>query len=200
MRRVPRSIRFYFNVGSRCSGTPMCPVARFSVLCGIITVALVYWIGLRAFDGTTAVWASWLCALSPPLVYYSREVRMYMWLVLVTCLAWGLLFSYARSPRLWKLVLYGLTLIAIVYSQPLGLLMVGALGMASLLFRQAFQISWRGWLCTHLAVVLAVAPWVGQYLDHAPESTSGLLPLRYLLGMPIGFIGGNFAVLFVCCC
>ncbi len=170
----------------------------FSVLCGVITVALVFWIGLRAFDVATAVWASWLCVLSPPLVYYSREARMYMWLVLVTCLAWGLLFSHARSPRPWRLVLYGLSLIAISYSHPLGLLMVGSLGMASVFFREAFQISWRAWLYTHLAAVLAVAPWVCQYLDHAPESTSGLLPLRYLLGMPIGFIGGNSAVLFVC--
>ncbi len=170
----------------------------FSVLCGVVTVGLVYWIGLRAFDVTTGLWASWLCALSPFLVYYSREARMYMWLVLVTCLAWGLLFSHARSPRIWKLVLYGLSLIVIVYSQPLGLLMVGALGLASFLFRQAFQMSWRRWLYTHLAVALAVAPWMGQYLDHAPESTTGLLPLQFLLAVPIGFIGGNFTILVVC--
>jgi mannosyltransferase len=170
----------------------------FSVLCGIVTVGLVYWIGLRAFDVVTGLWASWLCAISPLLVYYSREARMYMWLVLVTCLAWGLLFSHARSPRPWRLVLYGLSLIAIVYSHPLGLLMLGALGLASIHFHQSFQISWRQWLYTHLVVVLAIAPWVGQYLNHAPESTSGPLPLRYLLGMPIGFIGGNFKVLLIC--
>jgi mannosyltransferase len=170
----------------------------FSVLCGVITVWLVYWIGLQAFDVTTALWASWLCAVSPALVYYSREARMYMWLVLVACLAWGLLFSHARSPRPWRLALYGLAVIAIVYSHPLGMLMACALGLASLFFRRAFQISWRGWLSIHLVIVLAVVPWVGQYLDHAPESTTGPLPLRYLFGMPIGFIGGNFWVLFIC--
>jgi mannosyltransferase len=170
----------------------------FSVLCGIITIGLVYWIGLRAFDVTTGLWASWLCAISPLLVYYSRETRMYMWLVLVTCLAWALLFSHVLSPKPWRLVLYALSLIALVYSHPLGMLMVGALGLASVLFRQSFRITWRGWLYTHVAVVLAIAPWVPQYLDHAPESLTGLLPLRYLLGMPIGFIGGNFTILLVC--
>jgi mannosyltransferase len=170
----------------------------FSVLCGIVTVGVVYWIGFQAFNATTGIWASWLCALSPLLVYYSREIRMYMWLVVVTCVAWGLLFSHARSPHRAQLVLYALALICMVYSHPLGLLMVVALGMASSLFHRALQISWRGWLYIHLAVVLAIAPWVGQYLDHAPESTSGVLPLRYLLGMPIGFIGGNFLVLLVC--
>jgi mannosyltransferase len=170
----------------------------FSVLCGIVTVGLVYWIGLQAFDATTGLWASWLCALSPLLVYYSREIRMYMWLVVVTCVAWGLLFSHARSPRHARLVLYALALICMVYSHPLGMLMVGALGLASILFRKSFRISWRGWLYTHFAVMLAVAPWVRQYLDHGPESTTGPLSLRYLLGMPIGFIGGNFTILLVC--
>ncbi len=167
----------------------------FSALCGILTVAAVYWVALRAFDATTGLWASWLCAISPLLVYYSREVRMYAWLVLVTCLAWGVLFSQGRSPQFGKLVLYGLSLMAIAYSHSLGLLMVGALGLASFLHRRAFQLSWRNWLLTHLAVAAAVVPWVGKYLDHAPESTTGLLSLRFLLGMPIGFIGGNFKTL-----
>jgi hypothetical protein len=123
---------------------------------------------------------------------------MYMWLVLVTCAAWGLLFSRARAANRWKLVAYTLCLIAMVYSHPLGLLMVAALGLAPLIFRQTLQISWRGWFMTQFAVFLSVAPWMGQYLDHAPESTSGLLPIRFLLGMPIGFIGGNFMVLLVC--
>ena len=54
------------------------------------------------------------------------------------------------------------------------------------------------WFSSQLAVVLGIAPWIGRYLDHPPESTSGRLPLRYLLGLPIGFIGGNFPVLIIC--
>jgi mannosyltransferase len=166
-----------------------------SALCGIVTVALVYWVGLRAFDRATGLWASWLCALSPLLVYYSREVRMYALLVLLTCLGWGCLFAQRRSPRPWWLGLYGLCLIALGYSHPLGLLMIAALGLASVLNHRAFGISWRGWLLTHAAVGLALVPWVGRYFDHEPESVTGLLPLRFLFGMPIGFIGGNFQVL-----
>ena len=167
-----------------------------SVLCGIITIVLVFWIGVRTFGVATALWASWLCAISPLMVYYSRETRMYMWLALLTCLAWGQLFSRARTG--WRLSLLGLSMAALIYSHPLGLLMASALALAAGLFRHAFAISWRDWLLTHLLVGLAVAPWVGHYLDHPPESTSGLLSLRYLLGLPIGFIGGNFAVLFIC--
>ncbi len=169
-----------------------------SVLCGLMTIGIVFWIGLTAFDRKTALWASWLCAISPLLVYYSREARMYIWLVLVTCLTWGCLLSRASAPRFWKQIAYVFCQIALVYSHPLGLLMVCALGLASLLFRREFQISWCAWCFSQFAVILGIAPWVGRYLDHAPESISGQLPLRYLLGMPIGFIGGNFLVLIIC--
>ncbi len=170
-----------------------------SALCGVLTVALVYWIGHEAFDRATGLWAAWLCAVSPVLVYYSREVRMYAALVLFTCLGWGSLFANRRSARPCWLWLYGLCLIALVYTHPLGLLMVAALGLASLLNHRALGISWRAWLLTHAVVALAILPWIGRYFDHEPESLSGLLPLRFLLGMPIGFIGGNsrFLAVFV---
>ena len=170
----------------------------FSAICGVVTCALIYMIGSQNFRQSIGLWASWLCALSPLLVYYSRETRMYMWLTLVTSLAWSLLLSHARSPRVWKLGCYILSLIGLVYSHPLGLLMVGALALASLIFRRAFWLSGQRWLSIQLIVALAIMPWLAQYLDHPPESMSGLLPLRYLLGMPIGFIGGDFTILLAC--
>ena len=76
--------------------------------------------------------------------------------------------------------------------------MAGAIGLAAVLFRQAFGISWRGWMLTHAAVVLAWAPWIWRYVDHPPEFVSGPLSLRFLFGTPIGFIGGNSVVLIFC--
>ena len=198
MRPVLRSIPLSFNAGPPYSGRPIILVCALSVVCGVITVGLVYWIGLRAFNAKTALWASWLCAVSPLMVYYSREARMYIWLVTITCVAWGLLFAHWRSPQPGLLALYTLSVIALVYSHPLGLLMLVALALATSLFHRAFQIPWRLWLVLQLIIILAVAPWIGRYLDHPPESTSGLLPIRYLLGMPIGFIGGDFWVLLGC--
>src|SRR5262249_5851703 len=154
------------------------------------TVAAVFWVGLEAFDATTGLCAAWLCALSPLLVYYSREARMYAWLVLVACLSWGVLFALRRSASWWTRCLYVLGLAALVYSHPLGLLMAGALGLAALGHRAAFGLRGRDWLVLHLAAAAAVAPWLVRYVDHPPESTAGSLSLRFVLGLPIGFIGG----------
>ena len=54
-------------------GTSETAARAFSVLCGVATVALVFWIGQMLFDIQTGFWAALLAAQSPPLVYYSRE-------------------------------------------------------------------------------------------------------------------------------
>jgi len=85
----------------RLFGSTEASARALSVLCGLLTVGLVWWVGRLVFDPATGLWAAWLSALSPLLVYYSREARMYAWLVMLTGLCWGLLFSGkgARRPR-----------------------------------------------------------------------------------------------------
>ncbi len=167
----------------------------FSVICGIIVIGLTYWVSNQAFDRRTAIFSTSLCAVSPLLVYYSREIRMYMWLVLATCLAWALLLSSRYKNNYIYLLFYDLVLVAVVYSHPLGLLMLSALALASLIFRQTFQLSFFHWLLHYGIVIVAILPWIPHYTDHPPELVTGVLPIRYLLGMPIGFIGGNSVVL-----
>jgi hypothetical protein len=176
-------------------GSSEAAARSLSVLCGIATVFLIFEIGRIAFDASTGLWAAWLAALSPLLIVYSREARMYAWLVLVTCLCWRLLLDLTRSFTAAKAVAYVVGLTALVYSHPLGLLMWGTLALAGLIALTACSRSWRSWLAVHLAVAAFTAPWIGNYLDHPPEYFSGPQSLRSFLGMPIGFIGGDSRVL-----
>jgi hypothetical protein len=162
-----------------------------SVACGISTVALVFWVGCSAFDTSTGLWGAWLSAWSPLLVRYSQEARMYAWLVLVTCLAWGLLLSFRRSASDMKVALYVLVVAVLVYSHPLGLLMAAALALASLLNGRALNLPRKTWIAIHVAIALVVGPWLPCYFNHPPEYVVGRLPVRFLIGLPIGFIGGN---------
>ena len=176
----------------------------FSVLCGILTVLLVYRLGRLTFrDNMTGIWAAFLAAISPLLIVYSRETRMYAWLVLVTCFAWECLFRLKEqdngevsTARRWGVsIAYTASVVALIYSHPLGLLMAGTLGVVSILFR----ISWKRLAAVYLVVAVGIAPWVARYFDHDPESSTGRLPLKYLLVTPIGFVGGNFATLAFFC-
>ncbi len=188
----------------------------FSLVCGVLTVALIHRIARRSFDSpATGLFACWLAAISPMLILYSREARMYAWLVLVTCAAWDALLSIRRStvesgdqarteekPRHvndnLRLTWYAACLVALCYSHPLGILMAAALGLASILNARWLGFSAGRWLITHLLAATFVAAWVGRYVDHAPELVMGRLPIRFLLGTPIGWIGGNFLTLPAC--
>ena len=165
-----------------------------SLLCGLATVGLVFAIGRVAFDTHAGLWAAWLAAWSPVLIVYSREARMYAWLVTVTCFSWRMLLGAGRWT-VTRAIAYGVSLVALGYSHPLGLLMTATLGLASLTrVRERFG-SWMRWSLIHLIPAVIVAFWIPRYLDHPPEFLSGPLPWRFLLGTPIGFLGGNFVTL-----
>jgi len=181
---------------TRFFGSSEASARSLSVLCGIATVVLIFEIGRVSFDIATGLWAAWLGSLSPLLIVYAREARMYAWLVLVTCLCWRLLLALRRTYTPARAVAYVTGLTALVYSHPLGLLMLGALALAGLIEVRTCFGTWRRWLFIHLGVVVLILPWIGNYLDHPPELLSGRLSPRFLLGTPIGFIGGNFILLF----
>jgi uncharacterized membrane protein len=193
-------------------------VRSLGVVCGTATVALTYWVGRLAFDRASGIWGAWLAVWSPLLVYYSREARMYALLVLLSTLAWALLFrrgglrsrvagadgettpgGAAVSLPPWKRsaadLSYALVLAALVYTHPLGLLMVATLAGVSLGFVRVYFGGAAGWLGVHLFAALLTFPWIPSYFDHPPEFLTGRLPLRFLAGTPIGFVGGNSLLL-----
>ena len=183
----------------RVFGSSEAAARSLSVLFGIGTIVLIYEIGRVGFDAATGLWAAWLASLSPLLIVYSREARMYALLVLITCLCWRLLLTLRRFTAI-KAVAYSVSLTALVYTHPLGLLMGGTLALAGLIGFNAYFGTVKRWLLVHLGVVVLVLPWIGNYVDHRPEFLSGRLPLRFLLGTPIGFVGGNFLVMLALVC
>ncbi len=170
----------------------------FSVLCGVATVAIIFGIGKTVYDTRSGLWAAWLCAWSPLMVMYSREARMYAWMVFVTATCWWLLFSFRSHATLLRRALYAMGLAALVLSHPLGILMATALAIAALLDLSVYRLTLRGWFLLHGTSALLVSAWLPHYFDHPPSYMVGQLPIRFLFGLPIGFVGGDFRVLAVC--
>ncbi|MFO0908692.1 MAG: glycosyltransferase family 39 protein [Isosphaeraceae bacterium] len=176
-----------------------------SVVCGVLTVYFVARIGRRLFrDPVTGLIAGALAAVSPALVIYARETRMYAWLVLLTCIAWDAALpadAGTVTPRRWWV--YIAALVGLGYTHPLGLIMAATLAMATWIERGHLRgirgtdgsLTTGGWFLIHVLAALPVLPWIPRYLDHPPESTVGVQPLRFLIGLPIGYIGGNSWVL-----
>jgi mannosyltransferase len=169
-----------------------------SALCGLAAVLVIGRIGRLAFDDRTGLWAAWLAAVCPPMVYYSQEARMYAWLVLLTALSWLVLLSFRSAAGLGRCLAYGLLLTALAYSHPLGLFMIAAHGLAYLLVRPGLLLPFRRWLLIQFSAALAILPWLRRYLDHGTDYPMPRYSLRFLLGVPIEYIGGNRLVLLAC--
>jgi hypothetical protein len=76
--------------------------------------------------------------------------------------------------------------------------MVAAHVLAYLLVRRSLVLRITAWLVIQFGFLLAIAPWLSRYLDHGTDYPLPLYSIRYLLAVPIEYVGGNGLVLLVC--
>ena len=168
-----------------------------SAVCGWLTVAVVFCLGRRLAGDKAGLWSAALAAVSPSLVIYSLEAKMYAWITLLTCLAWWNLLTMRSGVSRRRFVVQALLIASLVYSQPLGLFMGVALGLGAWIDRGRSGLTTKGWIAIHFGAAAIILPWLPRYLDHPPEFLSDPPTIKLLLGMPIGFTGGNFRMLLI---
>ena len=169
-----------------------------SALCGILTVGLVYLLGRQAFDATTGRWAAWLTAVCPPLVYYSQErgcmpgsscsLAFHGW----SCC------RFADRQRRLSVLFTGCCCRRSSIAIPWASSWSQRHGLAYLLVRHALKLKLGSWLTIQIAVILTVAPWLRRYLDHGTDYPMPRYSIRFLLAVPIEYVGGNGIALLVC--
>src|SRR5262249_5703163 len=118
-------------------------------------------------------------------------------LTMFSSLAWWNLLRFRDASSIPRMLLQASLQIALVYTHPLGLLMLVALGLGWLVDYQINKLRFRSWIAIQVVTALACAPWIANYFDHKPEFLTHNQSLKFLLGMPIGFTGGNSRTLMV---
>ena len=147
--------------------------AFFSLVAGMLLLPLTFILGRHArLPIAVAAGAVILQALSPFHVWYSQEVRMYTLAAALGLLAaWNLrrtLPAHAaagasprRSPaRAW--LYYGLAAAAGLYTLYYFVFLLLTINLLLIATRagRGQHLPWRPWLLTHLALLLAYAPWL----------------------------------------
>jgi 4-amino-4-deoxy-L-arabinose transferase-like glycosyltransferase len=171
----------------------------FSVAWGVAAVVMVYAISKELFDRKTAVYASVLASLSPFLIQYADEARMYSQYAFFILLATWCFIRFQRSGRWLHALGWGISL-----------------GLASLTHYMAFmfapcfvlmQLIWGEWsfkkirhlFAGVLAGALMVIFWIPAFvyqLSRSSETLNGLgvvtfsriflIVQIFLFGMPRG--------------
>ncbi len=77
----------FLNLWTKIFGNGVMGMRLSSVLFSLITICLVYRIGILIKDKKLGLWAAVLTGFNPLLVYYSQELRMYSLMVMILMVA-----------------------------------------------------------------------------------------------------------------
>ncbi|MBN1811550.1 MAG: glycosyltransferase family 39 protein [Anaerolineae bacterium] len=178
---------YYFSLHAWIGVTGQTPFAArfFSVVLGMVTMALLWRLAAWCFDRRVGLVVGLLAAANPFHVAYSQEARMYALLGLAAVIAaWGLLRALSEGKLRWW-ALYAVGAALTLYAHNLGAFAVLALNLLSLVRRR--------WWCRVPALILAdaivlalFAPWLIGVLP----GQLGFIERAYWLGAP----GANEAV------
>ncbi len=147
-----------------------------SLVAGVLTIPLVYAVGLRSVGRRAGLVAAALTALSPFMVFYSAEARAYaLVMALVALSTLALLLAVERRRARWW-VLYAVASCLAMYSH------------YTSAFALAGQLAWVLWahpaarrpaLVANLAAAVAFAPWLpGLRGDLGSQTTKILSALQ----------------------
>ncbi len=156
-----------------------------SVILGVLTVAVVYRLGLLVGGRGAAVLASLLIALSRFHIWWSQELRMYILagllgaLSLYLCLRWLRTHALAPAPtphreRPWLLLVgYALAALGSLYTiflMAAWVVVQNLVVLTALLWRQGYR---RGrlllqWVAAQIAILAGLALWLGFAWERMP--------------------------------
>lgn len=134
-----------------------------SVVCGTLTLPVIYLLARRVAGQWIALSATLLLAVSPLHIWYSQEARMYVPSMLFVALSYWALMEFLLSPRRKWAVLYGASVLAAMYFSYSSLYALAPqVVILALILRRHVRAAIP--LLAALAVaVVAYLPWVPQW-------------------------------------
>ncbi|MGD2206226.1 MAG: glycosyltransferase family 39 protein [Anaerolineae bacterium] len=148
----------------RLAGSSPLAVRFLSACIGTLAAPVVFVLGHRVLGRTTGLLAALLTAVSPVLVYYSQETRMYGLVTLLTAASvyWVVRVLDADRDAISPYVFYGLVTLAAAYSHYYAFFVVLAQNMVALpvLLHRRRWLALRRWLTAQGLIALAYVPWI----------------------------------------
>ena len=158
----------YFSVlwvAVRWLGSGETAVRLPSIIAGTLVIPVLYLLGREAYDRRTGAVAAAAGAVSPIMVWYSQEARMYALLMLFGVIAMWAQVRIVRRGGRWPWVVYALASIAMVWTQYFGMLqvVVQQLAFVAIIWSryrkgQPVRPLVVGWVVTALAIGVWLAP------------------------------------------
>ena len=189
---------WFLNIWIKVFGDKVVTMRLSSVLFSLITIWLVYLIGVKIKDKKLGFWAALLTGINPLLIYYSQELRMYS---MVVMLLTGAVYFFVKLNKkyTWKDIfgfgfLTGLSFMTFYGS----IFLTGAM-ILYFLINKKWKIFWLSSIGI-LVAILVVSPLLltqlkmsGQMLNQVTNWSLvlGKVNLKNLLLIPFKFAIGR---------
>ena len=179
----PPGYYLLLHAWTRLASSSDLAVAFFSLIFGVLLVALAYWLGAKVYGLRAGVLAAFLVAVSPYNIWYSQEVRMYtlgaalgigvlgavLFLVsrptarMRVHLRWLAVYVVCGALGLWSLYYFAFLLVAVN-------LMVGGWWLVGRRRQRRASMGWLGrWMLAQAAILLLYAIWLPTAWRQATE-------------------------------
>jgi hypothetical protein len=129
----------------------------YSTLLALLAIAVLYALGRHLENHRVGFCAALLLAGSPFVVLYGRMIRGYSQTMMLGILATWLFLRALRKPCKNRWGAYGLSVVALLYTDYSGIPLVGSHFLCLLLLPQNRKV-WRGWTATFIIALLACTP------------------------------------------
>jgi 4-amino-4-deoxy-L-arabinose transferase-like glycosyltransferase len=142
----------------RLFGTTETATRSLSVLAGIASIAIIYFLGRELFEKRVGLLGALLMAISEFQIYYSQETRFYSLFALTTLLSIFFYIKALRSRNTAFFLIYLATSILLFYSHAFGIFIIAAQNLHFLLRWQDYRKVRFRWLFCQAVLFLAIAP------------------------------------------
>lgn len=176
------------------TGSTEFAVRTISVMAGLLTIAVVYTLGMRLLGRRWALLGALLLAISRFHIWWSQEVRMYALAVLWITLALAIVIRQASTQNrrhLFGWAAYAIFLSAALHTLYLAGLAAVVAGITVLVLWAARRMNWRdviSFALANLGAILIYLPWILYALPRirkgaidADFSPEGVIALYMLL-------------------
>ena len=138
-------------------------VRSLTVVTGVLTVFLIYAVAERLYSQRAGLVAAFFLATSSFYIFYSQDVRMYMFMAPPALVSFYALYRLSYDRRVFVYVVYFLSTVILLYTHIFGVFYVlaqNAYYLGLLLLGQENRPKLTHWIALQSATVLAFAPWL----------------------------------------
>jgi uncharacterized membrane protein len=141
-----------------------------SVVCGILTLPVLYLLARRLAGPWIALAATFVLAISPLHIWYSQEARMYVPSMLFVALSYWALVEYLHGPsRKWA-ILYGVAVLAAMYLSYSSLYALAPQVVLHIILLRERRRAAIPILVALAVAIIAYLPWLPQWFTAIEEA------------------------------